>query len=89
MSDQKKRSIVGTIEHNKSCELEVRTYLIDFHRNGFPMGSLNARRQVIEQMLLPEVGIFPHGCSSKCSTSRNQQDGAPEGPGDLQLLYSP
>jgi hypothetical protein len=25
------------------------------------MGSLNARRQVIEELLLPEVGIFPHG----------------------------
>jgi hypothetical protein len=29
------------------------------------MGSLNARRQVIEEMLLPEVGIFPHECSSQ------------------------
>ncbi|SAL15925.1 hypothetical protein AWB69_00791 [Caballeronia udeis] len=53
------------------------------------MGSLNARRQVIEQMLLPEVGIFPHGCSSKCPASRNPEDGAPRGPGDLQLMYSP
>ncbi|MFK4440484.1 hypothetical protein ABH944_000484 [Caballeronia udeis] len=53
------------------------------------MGSLNARRQVIEQMLLPEVGIFPHGCSAQYSTSRNPQDGAPHGPGDLQLMYSP
>ncbi|CAH2805256.1 MAG: hypothetical protein CBCREVIR_2383 [Candidatus Burkholderia crenata] len=50
------------------------------------MDSLNARRQVIEQMLLSKVGIFPHGCSSKCSTSRNPQDGAPDGPGDLQLM---
>ena len=53
------------------------------------MGSLNARRQVIEEMLLPEVGIFPHGCASKCSTSRNPQDGALDGSGDLQLVYSP
>jgi hypothetical protein len=53
------------------------------------MGSLNARRQVIEEMLLPEVGIFPHGCSSKCSTAGNPQDEAPDGSGDLQLVYSP
>lgn len=36
------------------------------------MGSLNARRQVIEEMLLPEVGIFPHGYSTArtCRTER-------------------
>jgi hypothetical protein len=77
------------IEHNKSCELEARTYLIDFHRKQFSMGSLNARRQVIEEMLLPEVGIFPHGCASNCSTARNPLDGAPDAPGDLQSMYSP
>lgn len=49
------------------------------------MGSLNARRQVIEEMLLPEVGIFPHGCS----TARTLQDGAPDAHGDLQSMYSP
>jgi len=53
------------------------------------MGSLNARRQVIEEMLLPEVGIFPNGGSSKCSMARNPQDEARDGPGDLQLMYSP
>jgi hypothetical protein len=49
------------------------------------MGSLNARRQVIEEMLLPEVGIFPHGCS----TVGKPQDGTLDGPGDLQSMYSP
>jgi hypothetical protein len=49
------------------------------------MCSLNARRQVIEELLLPEVGIFPH----ECSVAGNPQDGALRGPGDLQLMYSP
>jgi hypothetical protein len=53
------------------------------------MGSLNARRQVIEEMLLPEVGIFPHACSTRARRPDTHRMEPPDGPGDLQLMYSP
>jgi hypothetical protein len=42
-------------------------------------------REIIEELLLPEVGIFPQGFS----TGRGCEDDAPDGRGDLQLMYSP
>jgi hypothetical protein len=55
-----------------------------FIESVFSMCSLNAR-QVIEELLLPEVGTFPQASllASRCVAARRTCDG------DLQSAYSP
>jgi hypothetical protein len=48
------------------------------------MCSLNAR-EVIEELLLPKVGIFPQALSM----ARYAETPPSDGRGDLQLMYSP
>jgi hypothetical protein len=63
---------------------EKRNNLIDIHRKRFSMCSLNAR-QIIEELLLPEVSTFPQESLTMGARAPARWTCC----GDLQSAYSP